>query len=602
MIYHQMVSMMKAELSNVMETNKLLSNCVDFTFPHEWYPHARLMKRKIYYHGGPTNSGKTYYAIQRLKEASAKHGGGLYCGPLRLLALEIYDTLNRLGVPTNLITGQEKRILPVIDEIQMICDRHRSHAWTRVLLGLRAREIHLCGGLEAAEVESESLRGDYSKVRPGDCIVAFSVAEIFAIRKQIETLTKLKCAVIYGQLPSETRSTQARLFNDDNSGYDVLVASDAIGMGLNLNIGRIIFHNTFKFAGPGIVEHIEPFHIKQIAGRAGRKSSKFSVGKVTTWQEPDLAYVKAVMEWDIPPINATGIFPSAPQLHEFITRLQQHQADRPATSSDKENGSHIASTVPTTLSQPVTDIQLSAVIERFIGLSQTDPRYFICDTKSFSTITNWLHPIPMSLEDKFTFACAPANFKNSMTMTNLYQYAALYACGRPVPLNVRLNKALPRDLLSFRRLCDQHNTLELYLWLSNHFPTNFIERETCIYMKNYATNLIEKSLPAHSFRNDIDLVDSSYRRLAKKIRGERLPPLRYGLELRERTAQYLAQIPVNLRYVAAPGLAEEEENDAKKEKVRSGFKPILNHRAREIDDDRNSIPAEEMIDQILNAP
>ncbi len=65
-------------------------------------------------------------------------------------------------------------------------------------------------------------------------------------RRQIESTTKYKCAVIYGALPPETRSTQARLFNEDNTGYDILVASDAIGMGLNLNIRRTIFHTTAK--------------------------------------------------------------------------------------------------------------------------------------------------------------------------------------------------------------------------------------------------------------------------------------------------------------------------------------------------------------------
>jgi ATP-dependent RNA helicase SUPV3L1/SUV3 len=65
-------------------------------------------------------------------------------------------------------------------------------------------------------------------------------------RRQIESKTPYKCAVIYGQLPPETRSLQARLFNEENTGYDVLVASDAIGMGLNLNIRRTIFHTTIK--------------------------------------------------------------------------------------------------------------------------------------------------------------------------------------------------------------------------------------------------------------------------------------------------------------------------------------------------------------------
>ncbi|RYH25300.1 hypothetical protein EON65_15605 [archaeon] len=138
------------DLENVIVTNKTVCGASDLTMPHQWFPHARLMKRKIIYHGGPTNSGKTYHAIQRLKAADPTGGGGLYCGPLRLLALEIYETLNRSGVCTDLMTGQERKELPgsthvsstvemvninrqydvaVIDEIQMIADRDRAHSW-----------------------------------------------------------------------------------------------------------------------------------------------------------------------------------------------------------------------------------------------------------------------------------------------------------------------------------------------------------------------------------------------------------------------------------------------------------------------------------------
>jgi ATP-dependent RNA helicase SUPV3L1/SUV3 len=202
-------------------------------------------------------------------------GGGVYCGPLRLLALEIFENLNRSGVHCNLLTGQEKHEVPsashtactvemintkveydvaVIDEIQMIGNDQRGNGWTRALLGLRANEIHVCGGLEAFNIVKSlvdsigddfefkkydrlstlniadvSLRGDYSKIQPGDCVVAFNRQDIFAIKHDIERLTSHKCAVIYGQLPPETRSMQARLFNDDNTGFDVLVASDAIG-------------------------------------------------------------------------------------------------------------------------------------------------------------------------------------------------------------------------------------------------------------------------------------------------------------------------------------------------------------------------------------
>ena len=216
----------------------------------------------------------------------------------------------------------------VVDEIQMIADKQRGYAWTRALQGLRAREIHVCGGLEALnivkslvesmgddfeveryerlgelEIQDESLRGDYGKIEPGDAVVAFSRADIFSIREAYP----YKCSVIYGQLPPETRSLQARLFNDEMN--QVLVASDAIGMGLNLNIRRVVFHTTIKRGGEGDVYFVDPSNVKQIAGRAGRLSSKWSKGLVTSWQEADLAYVRAVMQWDIPQISSAGVFP-----------------------------------------------------------------------------------------------------------------------------------------------------------------------------------------------------------------------------------------------------------------------------------------------------
>ena len=129
-----------------------------------------------------------------------------------------------------------------------------------------------------------SLKGDYAQIRPGDCIVAFSRADIFSIRREVERLTPYKCAVIYGQLPPETRSMQARLFNEENTGFDVLVASDAIGMGLNLNIRRVVFHTVVKRGGGKSAYWVDPSSVKQIAGRAGRLSSNYKIGEVTAWQ------------------------------------------------------------------------------------------------------------------------------------------------------------------------------------------------------------------------------------------------------------------------------------------------------------------------------
>jgi ATP-dependent RNA helicase SUPV3L1/SUV3 len=269
----------------------------------EEYLPARKMRRKFIMHVGPTNSGKTHHALRALAAAKA----GVYAGPLRLLAYEIWERLNLgqiapLGATEdqiaeaakfgpsmdnpfarrcNMITGEEQKVVAmnagltsctvemvhtnanfdvaVIDEIQMIADHERGSGWNRAVLGVCAKEVHLCGEetavplikeilketgdeivvnryerLTPLEVEETSLDGDLRLVKKGDCIVAFSRTAIFQLKKQVERQTGMKCAVVYGKLPPEIRSEQARLFNDPESGYDVLIGSDAIGMGLNL--------------------------------------------------------------------------------------------------------------------------------------------------------------------------------------------------------------------------------------------------------------------------------------------------------------------------------------------------------------------------------
>ncbi len=151
----------------LIEKLHVLKKLTDLTQPQTWFgTRQSFPQRKIVFHTGPTNSGKTYEALQHLKKA--KHG--LYLGPLRLLAAEIYENLIEQGIPTNLYTGQERKEMPnathmaatvelapvslngdnhkydvaVIDEIQMISDEFRGFAWTRALLGLKCNEIHVC--------------------------------------------------------------------------------------------------------------------------------------------------------------------------------------------------------------------------------------------------------------------------------------------------------------------------------------------------------------------------------------------------------------------------------------------------------------------------
>lgn len=264
-----------------------LTDLTNIAFSNVFLP-ARSLRRHFHLHIGPTNSGKTYNALKALARADC----GAYAGPLRLLAHEVWERLN-LGTvggldgeekKCNLLTGEEHRIvdpltdllsctvemLPlrgagdpydvvVIDEIQMLKDSSRGGAWSKALLGVKAKEIHLCGDetmlqlltdliptlgdtmevhrydrLTPLSVADKSLGSNFENVKAGDCVVTFSRNSIYAVKKQIETLTSRKCAVVYGALPPETRAEQARNFNDPNSHEEVLVASDAVGMGLNL--------------------------------------------------------------------------------------------------------------------------------------------------------------------------------------------------------------------------------------------------------------------------------------------------------------------------------------------------------------------------------
>ena len=255
------------------------SRQANLQYPSEWFPATRGRQRAIHLHVGPTNSGKTYHALKRLEQAEK----GVYAGPLRLLAHEVYTRLNAGGKRCNLVTGDDRRAaddqptapmtsctvemvplnthmdVAVIDEIQVIGTDDRGWAWTQALLGVQADEVHLCGEersipiirelvalcgekltvhhyerLSPLKVANRSLDGNIRNLQAGDCVVCFSVMGIHALRQLVEKTLRCKVAVIYGSLPPETRAQQARLFNDPTNDYDILIASDAVGMGLNL--------------------------------------------------------------------------------------------------------------------------------------------------------------------------------------------------------------------------------------------------------------------------------------------------------------------------------------------------------------------------------
>ena len=288
------------------------------------YKETREMKRHFYLHVGETNTGKTHASIERLMEVET----GVYLAPLRLLALEIQDKLNSENISCSLLTGEEEDIISyaghvsstieklqlgtpydvcVIDEAQMIADKQRGWAWTRAIIGVMAPEVHICMAPEAkdviiklikdcndtyeviehkrdTELIFEDKKFDLNKdVKPGDALVVFGKKKALAVSAQLLN-NNIKTSIIYGSLPYSTRKKQFERFLDGET--EVIVCTDAIGMGVNLPIKRIVFLETRKNDGVSL-RKLNVSEIKQIAGRAGRKGI-YNKGYVATMSDPNL--------------------------------------------------------------------------------------------------------------------------------------------------------------------------------------------------------------------------------------------------------------------------------------------------------------------------
>lgn len=296
--------------------------------PETEFKEAREMKRRFILHIGPTNCGKTYQALEKLKQAE----NGVYLGPLRLLALEVYEKMKDNHIPCTMLTGEEciyeenSRIVSstiemldieqsydvaVIDEAQMLADEERGHSWTRAILGVKAEEIHICMSASAknAVIHLISLCQDeyelyeYERktpllyedtpfsfpedVKAGDALIVFNKKSVLDIAGRLER-EGIHASVIYGSLPPEIRRRQIHLFVSRKN--QVIVSTDAIGMGLNLPVQRIIFLQDDKFDGKEKRRLTIP-EIRQIAGRAGRFGIH-DAGYVSAMGEEAWEYIK----------------------------------------------------------------------------------------------------------------------------------------------------------------------------------------------------------------------------------------------------------------------------------------------------------------------
>jgi len=286
---------------------------------------------------GPTNTGKTHYAIDRM----LGYRTGIIGLPLRLLAREVYDKIVSIRGPSvvALVTGEERIVPPrtqywvctveampegtgpdflAIDEIQLCADPERGHVFTDRLL--RARGTH-----ETLFLGSDTMRGKIADLVPGvqfmhrqrmsqlmhsgskkisrmpprSAIVGFSVDNVYAIAELLRR-QKGGAAVVMGALSPRTRNAQVDLYQ--NGDVDFLVATDAIGMGLNLDINHVAFSSLTKFDGRRM-RPLAPNELAQIAGRAGRGMSDGTFGVTGEAPPLDDAVAEAIMEHQFTPVR-----------------------------------------------------------------------------------------------------------------------------------------------------------------------------------------------------------------------------------------------------------------------------------------------------------
>jgi ATP-dependent RNA helicase SUPV3L1/SUV3 len=286
---------------------------------------------------GPTNTGKTHYAIERM----LGHRTGIMGFPLRLLAREVYDKVVAARGPSvvALVTGEERIVPPraqywictveampegmgcdflAVDEIQLCADPERGHVFTDRLL--RARGLNetlflgadtMRGPIQALVPEAQFVRRErmsdlvyagskkISRMPPRSAIVGFSVDSVYAIAELIRR-QKGGAAVVMGALSPRTRNAQVELYQ--NGEVDYLVATDAIGMGLNLDIDHVAFSSTTKFDGRRM-RPLAANELAQIAGRAGRGMSHGSFGVTGDARPLDEGMAAAIMEHRFTPLK-----------------------------------------------------------------------------------------------------------------------------------------------------------------------------------------------------------------------------------------------------------------------------------------------------------
>lgn len=438
---------------------------------------ARRINRKIIYHMGPTNSGKTYHAIEALVQAKS----GCYLAPLRLLASELFDTMNAKGAKTTLLTGEEVIDIPdathfsstiemaklqtrfdccVIDEIQMLTDAQRGWAWTRALINMQADEVHICGDHSVLELVKQilALCGDTLEIREytrktelnvmnhqipltqlekNDALIVFSRRNALKYKGDLEEVG-FKVSVVYGRLSPEVRREQARKF--DVGETDIMVSTDAIAMGMNLPVKRIVFSALSKYIDNKELP-LSYSEIKQIAGRAGR-FGRFPVGTVTTLNrvEDGLSTLKDALGHHLSQTDKAMVGPDL-EIYKSVNMALE------------------ANSLPS--------LSLSDFLRLFNTMTFQKPFYCV-DMKEMIELAELVEAADennkLTYGEIFGFSCAPVNLG---LMEHIQYY--MWMLNHYVNDQLIFNEAIDVTSDNIDYLETSIKCVELYQWLSRHF-------------------------------------------------------------------------------------------------------------------------------------
>ncbi|MCF6201672.1 MAG: helicase, partial [Hydrogenimonas sp.] len=462
------------------------------------FPLAREMGRKLIFHVGPTNSGKTYSAMKMLREADT----GYYLAPLRLLALEGYETLQKWGVCASLVTGEEQIVdedaahvsstiemanfqvevdVCVIDEVQMIADPDRGWAWANAIIGIPAQKVIMTGSEDALEAVKELAKWleedleivrfqrkaplilnhhptSLKKLEPSTAIVAFSRRDVLALKEQLSG--RYDVSVVYGNLSPEVRREEARRFREGES--QILVATDAIAMGLNLPIKTILFARDSKFDGQSR-RLLTPSEVRQIAGRAGRYGlhEEGFVGSVTA---PVLNTVAELI--DEPSESIRGPYRVMANLEhiELVAKIIETQS-------------------------------LSEILGFFVKNMKFDGPFIAANIENMLEIAKMVDLYSLDLKSKYHLSCAPLSLGSAYLESVFHGYLISLEMGDPIPFSIP--EDLPKEAHTSDMLYDAEERVKevsLYLWLSYRFPDFFVDTENALKAREILNGFIERSL------------------------------------------------------------------------------------------------------------